>query len=154
MNDNAKRWVEALRSGEYAQTTGVLHRIEEEGTGEPVGFCCLGVACDLAVKAGVIEVGEVEESYAGRSIEAYLDADGMTYSEFLPKEVRDWLGLCDESGTYEYAEGKQRSLTLLNDGRKTVTPTTESIDQHTFEQVADVIESEPEGLFCDKPLPE
>lgn len=35
-------WIAALRSGEYAQTTGVLMK---RGVG--AGFCCLGVACDI-----------------------------------------------------------------------------------------------------------
>lgn len=34
-----KKWVEALRSGEYRQTRGCLH--------DHKGYCCLGVACDL-----------------------------------------------------------------------------------------------------------
>lgn len=34
-----EEWIEALRSGKYPQTKGVLHNEE--------GFCCLGVACDL-----------------------------------------------------------------------------------------------------------
>ena len=39
-----KRWVAALRSGEYKQTQGQLW------SGD--GFCCLGVLCDLAAKDG------------------------------------------------------------------------------------------------------
>ena len=35
-----KRWLEALRSGEYGQTTGSL--TDDEGA-----FCCLGVLCDI-----------------------------------------------------------------------------------------------------------
>jgi hypothetical protein len=31
-------WIEALRSGEYEQTTGTLHNTDDGG------FCCLGVA--------------------------------------------------------------------------------------------------------------
>lgn len=34
------KWLAALRSGKYQQTRFWLHR--------PNGFCCLGVACDLA----------------------------------------------------------------------------------------------------------
>jgi hypothetical protein len=38
MDPNLKaKWVEALRSGEFNQTTGRLHDYE--------GFCCLGVLC-------------------------------------------------------------------------------------------------------------
>jgi hypothetical protein len=34
-----KKWVEALRSGEYTQTQGHLKSSE--------GFCCLGVLCEV-----------------------------------------------------------------------------------------------------------
>ena len=40
MDDQLKaKWLEALRSGNYKQTTGVLKNDE--------GFCCLGVLCDI-----------------------------------------------------------------------------------------------------------
>ncbi len=47
-------WVRALRSGEYPQATGYLMTvIGQTDTGEDkFGFCCLGVKCDLDVKAG------------------------------------------------------------------------------------------------------
>ena len=35
----AKKWVAALRSGEYKQTGNVLRNLD--------GFCCLGVLCDI-----------------------------------------------------------------------------------------------------------
>lgn len=34
------KWLEALRSGKYSQTTKVLQ--------DSTGFCCLGVLCDVA----------------------------------------------------------------------------------------------------------
>lgn len=36
------KWIEALRSGEYRQVTGVLH---SDGA-----YCCLGVLCKVAKK--------------------------------------------------------------------------------------------------------
>lgn len=39
MNDLVKRWLEALRSGEYKQGRGMLRSQN--------GYCCLGVVCDL-----------------------------------------------------------------------------------------------------------
>ena len=39
LNDNAKKWVAALRSGKYEQAKGWLREGDK--------FCCLGVACDL-----------------------------------------------------------------------------------------------------------
>jgi len=41
------KWVEALRSGEYKQTTEVFQR---DG-----GFCCLGVLCDVAGKPALLD---------------------------------------------------------------------------------------------------
>lgn len=40
--DIAKKWTEALRSGEYEQCTLQLKKGE--------GFCCLGVLTDLYIK--------------------------------------------------------------------------------------------------------
>lgn len=37
------KWVEALRSGEYKQTAGIMHSDEN---GED-SFCCLGVLCEV-----------------------------------------------------------------------------------------------------------
>lgn len=44
------RWLEALRSGKYDQTTGVLNRVKEESeddANKQPGYCCLGVLCDV-----------------------------------------------------------------------------------------------------------
>lgn len=48
MNDLTKRWVEALRSGEYKQAQGLLGRnFDDVDSHRPTTFCCLGVLCDL-----------------------------------------------------------------------------------------------------------
>jgi hypothetical protein len=41
-----EEWVRALRSGEYRQVKGVLHR---DG-----GYCALGVLCSIAVDHGIV----------------------------------------------------------------------------------------------------
>lgn len=38
------KWIAALRSGEYKQTTGRLVRVERDG----YKHCCLGVLCEVA----------------------------------------------------------------------------------------------------------
>lgn len=47
-----KKWIDALRSGEYPQTTGKLQRtcphIIYGRTDAPPGYCCLGVLCKVA----------------------------------------------------------------------------------------------------------
>ena len=58
MNSEVKgQWTTALRSGEYEQGNGVLRTIDNT-------YCCLGVLCELAVKANVIPVPVISgESY-------------------------------------------------------------------------------------------
>lgn len=78
MNPDIKeQWVAALRSGEYKQGAG---RLQDPQVGE---FCCLGVLCDLAVKAGV----QVSVTQVGYEV-AY---GGNTGS--LPTPVQEWAGL-------------------------------------------------------------
>ena len=43
-----KKWVEALRSGDYKQTKGYLQVTDPGLCIYPVGFCCLGVLCEVA----------------------------------------------------------------------------------------------------------
>jgi hypothetical protein len=54
--ENLRKWVAALRSGEFKQDRGRLHTVDRE-TGE-VGYCCLGVACEIAERNGVIQPPE------------------------------------------------------------------------------------------------
>jgi hypothetical protein len=115
LNKNAKKWVAALRSRKYKQTTGALRRGNT--------FCCLGVACELAVKAGVIPPAK-NESYAGH------DAN-------LPGEVVKWLGLANSEGDFTERNGTLNCLMNLNDAEK-----------KKFYQIARVIERQPKGLFA------
>ena len=120
MNENAKRWVEALRSGEYDQANGALRNGD--------GFCCLGVACDLAR----VELGtEWEESDDGAARLA-----GSSSFGYLPVGVQRWLGLASNDGSFWPGGGGTETLASLND------------DGKTFSEIAAVIESEPEGLFA------
>jgi hypothetical protein len=113
-----KLWVEALRSGDYAQTTGVLR--------DESGYCCLGVACEIAVQHGVIEPPQGHKAVAGR---IFYNFDGSDAT--LPDSVREWLGLWADDGSI-YNDGE--SLTKMNDNGK------------TFAEIAAVIEDEPDGL--------
>lgn len=92
MNDNAKTWVQALRSGKYTQAQG---RLKVAGS-----YCCLGVACELYR----IETGEGDWYH-----DSFLDQPAV-----LPGRVRDWLGLHDIEGALGYG-AKQTSLAERND---------------------------------------
>jgi hypothetical protein len=82
---NMRLWFAALRSGEFRQGPGYLKKIESNGTST---YCCLGVACETAMRHGVeLETKNVDE------------ADGSVFVQFngtgseLPLEVMQWLGL-------------------------------------------------------------
>lgn len=71
--NNIRRWVEALRSGEYKQGKHALHPKDT--------FCCLGVACDIS------GLGSWTDG-------AYDHKGGICGSNStLPYFVRDWLGI-------------------------------------------------------------
>lgn len=114
-------WVEALRSGKYEQTQAYL--------ADRSGFCCLGVACELAVEAGIISP----------SFESGIHTNGVRRYEnnvsCLPPAVLNWLGLNSETGLFNEGTEDEESLAGLNDNGK------------TFAEIADVIEARPEGLF-------
>jgi hypothetical protein len=129
-----KQWVRNLESGLYKQTKDTLCNVAGEGlnTGKKNdSFCCLGVLCDMAVRAGVIS-------------KAVTDDDGqMLYdgeSGTLPKSVIQWAGLRTEDGEYETGKTdaygpNTYTLAKLNDRGK------------SFKHIAKVIKSAPEGLF-------
>ena len=132
MNENAKKWVAALRSGEYKKTK---HRLRDEK-----GFCCLGVACDVYAK----ETGEGKWKKHFARFLFELDTQSTTD---LPYVVMAWLGLSDNSG--RYPEGRL-GLVRAKGPFLASTDTSLSIENDTgmgFSEIADVIESEPEGLF-------
>ena len=119
MNENARAWVAALRSGKYKQGKRALHPT-------PDTYCCLGVACDLYQRA----MGESWQNDNSSILSFWGNA------QVLPPRVRLWLGLTFPTSTYLKEDGRTyESLANLNDRGV------------TFNEIADLIESEPEGLF-------
>jgi len=111
LNENAKKWVAALRSGQYEQGKHCLKTADGK-------FCCLGVAIEVAQANGVVRKGVPEVNYLRGEFEA----------------VRVWLGLANHEGNY-------RTGALAEQNDRGV----------TFTEIADIIESEPEGLFVHEP---
>lgn len=114
-----KAWVEALRSGEYKQGKAFLNVGER--------YCCLGVACRLAIADGVAVA--VEERGEGHPV-LYGEESG-----WVPDAVREWLGLSTDTGDYTARNGRETSLANRNDSGA------------PFKRIADIIESKPKGLF-------
>ncbi|MDE2098315.1 MAG: hypothetical protein KGL39_13765 [Patescibacteria group bacterium] len=86
MNDNAKAWVAALRSGKYTQGPALRRKVRGK---ESFQHNCFGVACELAVEAGVIERW-------GGTRGTWYGGDG----KLPPWKVVDWLGMSSKSGRY------------------------------------------------------
>jgi hypothetical protein len=116
MNPEIKQlWIDALRSGDYAQDTSKLHNTFANT------YCCLGVLCDLAVKAGVA----TEEEYGS------FGNDEDRSQGTLPNVIGEWSGV-DPEGRFKGTTGiAHTSLIGLNDDAG-----------YTFEQIADVIEAQ------------
>jgi hypothetical protein len=113
------KWVAALRSGEYEQTTGTLSR---DGA-----YCCLGVLCELAIKDGV----EIEKHPTPGASTRYGESVGV-----LPWRVVSWAGVpdCDPDVQVppkdddQFATDEWQALSGVNDGGA------------SFELIADLIE--------------
>lgn len=106
-------WVEALRSGNYKQSTTFLKTDE--------GFCCLGVLCDLHSKA------TGEGSWKGTF---YVLESGDYSDEILPDAVRKWAGLERHNPSVLYAVDLSDTVSELNDSGT------------TFSRIADLIEAQ------------
>jgi hypothetical protein len=113
---NIKAWHDALLSGQYPQGQGTLVRGGR--------YCCLGVACHLAMKAGVrlMEIDAQGDDYGFRTTEDYIETDT------LPRVVREWLGIDESDPALIIPDGDPVPAASLND------------DSHyTFAQIAECI---------------
>lgn len=115
--ENMRKFVEALRSGEYTQGQDALEYVSNNGT---ILNCCLGVACRVAVKDGL-------------NIEISIKSSARTFDGaggFLPESVQDWLGI----------EGRNPALDIGRDGVSHGATHLNDTDRWTFAQIADAFE--------------
>ena len=100
-----QQWVAALRSGEYHQAKEYLHVPD-------VGYCCLGVLCDIVDDTGWVD----------KDRHAYtFDNNTPSKSRYPTQNWLDNVGLPDKQADH---------LTILNDKQN-----------QTFSQIADWIET-------------
>lgn len=130
-------WVDALRSGYFEQTSGVLEQRFSDGK---TRHCCLGVACRVAMANGldlrVYENGEVTYFGAADVPDDSSDFFQMT-SGHLPVSVGLWLGVIEESTLV--ASGHSTDVDLSVDG-SWGTATEANDSGKTFAEIADMIE--------------
>lgn len=137
--DVLRKWVDALRSGNFKQTKGRLSKIENDGSRT---FCCLGVLCELAKD----EIG-LEETYReGLWFRGYGGEFAYNGCETLPPDsVEDFLG---EPG-FDW-EVKLHEDVLYEDGEEVMYEAGDLVElaelndegDWTFAQIADAIESQ------------
>jgi hypothetical protein len=135
LTPNQKQWITALRSGLYTQGEGKLHSTD--------GFCCLGVAakefltCDVKVTANV-HGSFTQWKYNGEPDVApdyVMNALGLYDSNGSTKAYRTQIE--STSPTSDYIASDELGLTTMNDNGK------------TFDQIADIIEANPENYFLE-----
>lgn len=98
---NIRKWVEALESGDYRQGYNMLR--------DPRGaYCCLGVACEVAIANGVNIVGKPGAFNVLQQEATYVYGgnEGWT-SSALPDPVRDWLGLTSTTPLIAYGRSHE-----------------------------------------------
>lgn len=121
-------WLEALRSGNYEQATGTLHRKRrqaETGLAEITeGFCCLGVLSEVACTLGLVEKRD----------------DYLGYREYVPAGVENPIGSAvmptiELEQVFGFDSRTSGALAEMNDGFDGGTDTRKS-----FAEIADWVE--------------
>jgi hypothetical protein len=130
--DVARRWVDALRSGKYKQTT---HRLAIERNGE-VSYCCLGVLCELAVEDGVIPPKTPRDYYGEYEFDGDVSIPSLA--------VQEWSGL-GKTGEDDYfvvplTEEARERIGVQGDYSTGHLPTLNDYLGFTFEDIANLIE--------------
>lgn len=129
-------WADALEQPERKQGWRFLETVDG-------AQCCLGVACEIAVKDGVV-LEKVQEKFDGEEdvqMYGYVVGAGrlISYTEcsYLPPDVVKWLGVDD--GDPSLVEGdaytNARTATSCND-----------VDNMTFQEIAQLVRSLAETM--------
>lgn len=108
------KWVKALRSGKYKQTTGRL----QDGK----GYCCLGVACAITIPKSKQE--KTRNKLKG------LDLSGQIHCPKLLKKIVD-----------EFRYKTDADLIQLNDGKYIYNSNFKgTVYKYTFDEIAELLE--------------
>lgn len=143
-------WVKALRDGTFEQGTSVLRTVDDK-------FCCLGVACELASNKVGTKFRKLspEAPYIGDDDISGIDT-GYAFGNKacgLPDNVAEYYGMYDDEGKFSWAqldpEIKERIKPYYDPAHSDnhVYLTTLNDRGVPFDLLADIIESEPNGLF-------
>jgi len=120
-----EKWLEALRSGDYEQGEGGLHKGET--------FCCLGVLCDIAIKEGIGRWAPNVDLENENEIDLYGFNGGEC--RVLPLQIQDWAGLRLSNPIVRHSNVKgsnpfKKAISVVND------------NYGDFDEIADLIEKQ------------
>lgn len=123
-----KLWVEALRSGKYIKTTGVLRM----SIMNKFCHCANGVLCDLYAKENNVDWKPRSNQYEGhRIIEYYLNLPQTDY-QVIPQAVMEWAGL----GTRDAKYNDTKDITKIHTNVEHLN----DYGFNSFAHIADIIE--------------
>jgi hypothetical protein len=120
-----KRWLKALRSGKFSQTTGTLAKVDED-TNEVKGYCCLGVLSSIQ--------GRLDENgYDGGDTDGVLAKSNPCYLALTRPNIQHnpfdgtFESHREEEAAGEFPEGvkvvykgeSKKNLAELNDAKAT-----------------------------------
>lgn len=102
-------------------------------------MCCLGVACEISGLGAFTETSTfIDADYDPANIDPSDSAfKSLVSDEYATISVQRWLGLRTNEGRYE-----------LPDSAYTASLAEENDDGKTFEEIAEIIEAEPDGLLA------
>lgn len=104
-------WRRALLSGKFVQGTGRLCRVNADRTEE---YCCLGVLCERALAAGIVErvFDAAASSYGYRA----TGSRDEPRHDLLPAVVVAWAQLEAQNPDVLLVDGDVYTLSTCNDG--------------------------------------
>lgn len=114
MNSEIKdKWLKALRSGKYKQTTGVLKASDS--------YCCLGVLCDVYSKT------KKKSGIKFDDFNQFFDGENLKLS-ILSDRIINWAEL--SGNEIEPSRDNHATLMVLNDSGKTFLEIADIIEKH------------------------
>jgi hypothetical protein len=128
MNENAKAWIDALRSNEYPQSRHALKT--------SAGYCCLGVACEIS------KLGEFKPQDSDFYLFFSKTPSGYETQNrgHMPLHIQSHYGLVRNIVVFDADDtahlGYDSNIAELNDVRGL-----------SFNQIADILEKYQEQLF-------
>lgn len=126
---NAKLWIQALRSGEFKQgLTSLCQKREKQKT---YRYCCLGVACEVAIQNGVYL--NIEEEALCGDVYVYYNGESEKLANKLDV-VRRWLGLRKSSIKGELRDPVEELIYMNDEGK-------------SFKTIANELEANPNKYF-------